>query len=137
MLRKIISLVTLICFISYLYGCSSVEVVQLNESNIDEFDYSDIVSVVTKDNKIYEFETNGLKPKPQITDSVLKGWLINEQFQGSYKIHEVEIPVDQLKTLQIKETNATTTLLAIACIGALVGVVILLIFEPQLGGVDF
>lgn len=121
MLRKKISLLTLICFITYLYGCSSIEVVELNDSNIEEFSDSDIVAVVTKDNKIYEFETSGVKPKPQIADSVLKGWVIGEQFRDAYKIYEMKLQISELKTLQIKETDATKTLLLM---GAVIGVLI-------------
>lgn len=137
MLRKIISIITLISFVSYLCGCSSIEVVQLNESNFDDFKDSNIVSVVTKDNKIYEFDYTGVRPKPQVSDSVLKAWVIGEHFNDSYTIHEIEIPVSQLKTLHIKEPDTTSTLLLIgAVLGASIAI-ILLTFEYNLnfGGV--
>lgn len=126
MLKKIISLVTLICFISYLYGCSSIEVIQLsNNSNFEDVKDSDIVSTVTKDNKIYEFETNGIKPKPQIAESVLVGWAKGPEYKNEYRIKEVQIPISDIKALQVEVTDETKTLLLI---GGVIGVLAAIVF---------
>lgn len=83
-------------FILYLYGCSSIEVVQLDENNFDDFKDSDIVSVAAIDNKIYEFETSGIKPKPEIKDSALIGWAKEMGFNKEYKINEFQIRIDNI-----------------------------------------
>lgn len=122
MLRKIISIITLISFVSYLCGCSSIEVVQLNESNFDDYRDSNIVSVVTKDNKIYEFDYTGVRPKPQIMDSLLVGWAISELESQSYKLKEVKVPVSEIKTYYIEEVDVLSGLLVIVGIISLVSI---------------
>lgn len=105
MFSKIITYVTLFCFVIYVYGCSSIEVVQLNESNFDDFKDSNIVSVVTKDNKLYEFDYTGVRPKPQIMDSLFVGWAISEQESQSYKLKEVKVPVSEISSMAIEKTD--------------------------------
>lgn len=129
MLKKIISLATLICFISYLYGCSSIEVIQLSNSNFEDVKDSDIVSTVTKDNKIYEFETNGIKPKPQIAESVLVGWAKGPEYKNEYRIKEVQIPISDIKALQVEVTDETKTLLLIGGVIGVLAAIVLLSFN--------
>jgi hypothetical protein len=126
MLRKIISLATLICFIFYLCGCSSIEVVNLCEGNIDKYKDSDIVASEMNANEIYEFETSDNKPKPEIRDSVLVGWAIGRQIGDSYEIKEAKIPISEIRTMWIKEPYEDMTDLLV-CGGIIVLSVIVMI----------
>src|SRR3989304_10500736 len=119
MSRRIITIITLMSFTFYLYGCSTIEVVNPSEKGIGYYKDSEITSVVTTDNKIYEFDLKGIKPKPQIIDSLLTGWAISKQLSDSYIIREVKVPVSEIKTLEIKESDVTNTLLLI---GGVIGV---------------
>lgn len=104
MLQRSITVFTLIIFILYLYGCSSIEVVQLNADNFDEIKDSEIVSAATKDYYLYEFDLTGIKPKPQIMDSLLVGCAISERERESYKLKEVKIPISEIRSMEIEET---------------------------------
>ena len=132
MSRKVISLVTLICFISYLYGCSSIEVIQLSNSNFEDVKDSDIVSVVTKDNKIYEFETNGIKPKPYLTNSLLIGWAKGPEHNNEYTIKEVKIPISGINALHVEETDETKTMLLIGGVIGVFAAIVLLTFDMNI-----
>lgn len=105
MSSRIITIITLVSFVLYLYGCSTIEVVDLSKNQIDEYKNSEITSIVTYDNKIYEFDTKGVKPKPQIIDSILIGWAISEQLNDSYKLQEVKIPITEIKSTEIQEVD--------------------------------
>lgn len=129
MLRKVISLVTLISFVLYLCGCSSIEVINLSERNVDEFKDSEIISVVTNDYQVYEFETKGIKPKPQITDSLLIGWAKGPEHNNEYRVKEVQIAISGIKTLHIEETDETKTLLLIVGVIGVLAAIVLLSFN--------
>lgn len=116
-------------FTFYLYGCSTIEVVNPSEKGIGYYKDSEITSVVTTDNKIYEFDLKGIKPKPQIIDSLLTGWAISKQLSDSYIIREVKVPVSEIKTLEIKESDVTNTLLLIGGVIGVLVAIFLLTFE--------
>lgn len=122
MSKRIFTIITLMSFILYLYGCSSSEVVQLHDSNIEEIKNSEIFSVVTKDYDIYEFDNRGYKPKPEFRDSVLVGWAIVKQNIDSYNLREVILPVKNINTLSVKMTDESITPLTILVGLALFGV---------------
>ena len=73
MLKRTITIFSEICFIVNLYGCYTVQSVDMNSESIENYKESEIVTIVTKDYEIYEFERSDLKPKPQILDSMLTG----------------------------------------------------------------
>ena len=127
MLKRTITIITLVSFVLYLYGCSSssVVVVEFNNKQIDEYKDSKIKSIVTTDNKIYEFDPKGVKPKPEIVDSLLIGWAIVTKFEDDYTLGEVKIPLSEIKALSLEELDVTKGILSI--IGVTVGVVVVLI----------
>jgi len=129
MSSRIITIITLVSFVFYLYGCSTIEVVDLSKNQIDEYKDSEITSIVTYDNKVYEFDPKDIKPKPQIIDSLLTGWAISKQLSDSYILREVKVPVSEIKTLEIKESDVTNTLLLIGGVIGVLVAIFLLTFE--------
>jgi hypothetical protein len=126
MLNRFITFVTLVSFISYLCGCSSIEVVDLSTNPIDEYKDSKITAIITHDNKIYEFDTKGVKARPQIIDSLLIGWAIGIKYEHDYTLREFKIPVAEIKTLYIEEVDVVKGSLSIIGIAAgFVGILIL------------
>jgi len=121
MLKKAIALITLISFIIYLYGCSTIEVVGPSEKGIEYYKDSKIISIVTSDNKVYEFDTKEVKPKPQIVDSLLIGWAIVTKFENEYTLREVKIPVSEIKVLSVEEVDVAKGIVSL--IGVAVGLV--------------
>lgn len=122
MLKKAITLTTLISFIIYAIGCSAIEVVQLNESRFDDVKDSNIVSVVTMDYKIYEFDTKGIKPKPEINDSVLIGWAVATKYKDDYTLREIKIPLNEIKSFSVEKVDAPMGILTT------IGVAVAIIF---------
>ncbi len=122
MLKKAITLTTLISFIIYAIGCSAIEAVQLNESRFDDVEDSNIVSVVTMDYKIYEFDTKGIKPKPEINDSVLIGWVVSTQNKDDYTLREIKIPLNEIKSFSVEKVDAPMGILTT------IGVAVAIIF---------
>lgn len=124
MFKRTITILTLVSFVLYLYGCSSssVVVVEFNNKQIDEYKDSKITSLVTYDNKIYEFDPKGVKPKPEIVDSLMIGWAIVTKYENDYTLKEVKIPVSEIKTLSVEELDVTKGILSM--IGVTVGVVV-------------
>lgn len=105
MLNRFITFLTLVSFIYYLYGCSSIAVVDLTKNQIDDYKDSEITSIVTNDNKIYEFDTNGIKPKPQVIDSLLVGCVGGAKYENEYTLREVKIPVAEIKTIYVEKSG--------------------------------
>jgi len=122
MFKRTITILTLLSFILYLYGCSSIAVVDLSKNQIDEYKDSEITSIVTYDNKIYEFDTKGIKPKPQVIDSLLIGWVVGAKYENEYTLREVKIPLAEIKTLSIEEVDVLNAALVIFGILGLLGI---------------
>jgi hypothetical protein len=100
-------------FVLYLYGCSSITAVDLSKNQIDDYKDSEITSIVTYDNKIYEFDTKGVKPRPQIIDSLLVGWAVGAKYENEYSLREVKIPLTEIKTMSIEEVDVLNGALVI------------------------
>ena len=116
-------------FTFYLYGCSTIEVVNPSEKGIGYYKDSEITSVVTTDNKIYEFDLKGIKPKPQIIDSLLTGWAISKQLSESYKLREIKVPINEIKLLELDKFDVTSTLLLMGGVIVTLVVIFLLTFD--------
>jgi hypothetical protein len=130
MLKRAIITGTLFSFILNLYGCYTITSVVMNSESIENYKESEIVTIVTKDYEIYEFERSELKPKPQILDSMLTGWIKKTRPDKSYTFNEVGIPVKRIKTLFVEEKNTGVVWLMI---GATVGLLAIFILTADHG----
>ena len=135
MLKRAIITGTLFSFILNLYGCYAITSVDMNSEPIENYKESEIVTIVTKDYEIYEFERSDLKPKPQISDSMLTGWIKKTRPDKSYTLNEVGIPVSSIKTLFVEEKNTGVIWLMIGATVGLLGIFILSA-DHDIGAID-
>lgn len=109
MLKRAITIVTLIGFIFYLYGCS--QSLEITKNQVEEYKDYEIKSIVTNEDTEYKFEKTDLYPEPEINDSLLFGW-VKESFEKNvYTIKELKIPISQIRTLNVEKFDAEKTCL--------------------------
>jgi len=114
-LTRTITVLTLVSFILYLYGCYSISTVELSINNLEEVQDSEILAAVSTNYEIFQFERSDLKPKPRIVDSTLIGWTKTIHADKSYSLKEVHIPISNVKIISFEEKNVA--------VGLIVGVV--------------
>ena len=122
MLKRIITILTLLSFIFYVYGCYSISSLDVGEENIEYLKEDEITSVITKECELFEFVISESWPGPQITDSTLTGWIKTFQEDSSYKMKKILIPLSDIKTIYYEKDN--TLLYA----GLTVGIICLGVF---------
>ncbi len=110
MSKRIIATLTLISFIFYIYGCYTITPAEISDDNIKELKESEIISVISKDYEVYEFERGESQPKPQIMDSTLIGWIKTKLEDDSYTTKEVQVTLSNIKTIYYEENNTELVL---------------------------
>jgi len=121
--KRIISMITLTFYVLFLYGCYTIDSLEMSDANLENFDGDRIISIITNDSIIYEFENNEFKPKPYIADSTLIGWIKTESMGDPLDVEEVQIPISEIKTLNF-ENNKTTYVISL--LGGIIGVAIII-----------
>ena len=121
--KRIISMITLTFYVLFLYGCYTIDSLEMSDDNLENFDGDRIISIITNDSIIYEFENNEFKPKPYIADSTLIGWIKTESMGDPLDVEEVQIPISEIKTLNF-ENNKTTYVISL--LGGIIGVAIII-----------
>ena len=107
MLKKAITLITLISFIIYLYGCSHS--LGIPKEQVEEYKDWEITGVTTIDGKHFKFEKF---PQSQIEDSLLVGWVKESNEKKSYTMKERRIPISQIQTVYVEKIDVTNSCLA-------------------------
>ena len=97
-------MITLTFYVLFLYGCYTIDSLEMSDANLENFDGDRIISIITNDSIIYEFENNEFKPKPYIADSTLIGWIKTESMGDPLDVEEVQIPISEIKTLNFETT---------------------------------
>ena len=121
--KRIISMITLTFYVLFLYGCYTIDSLEMSDANLENFDGDRIISIITNDSIIYEFENNEFKPKPYIADSTLIGWIKTESMGDPLDVEEVQIPISEIKTLNF-ENNKTTYVISL--LGGIIGVAVII-----------
>ena len=122
LLKKIITILTLISFFIYLAGCYSKQWMPREEFELSHSEYT-IVKVVTVDGEVIKFMTSPKRTitspdgvrfqiklkdwkKPALNDDRIEGFMIDETFKV--------ILLSQVKTVYVKKFSPDLTAVAIA-----------------------
>lgn len=112
MLKRTITIITLISFVFYLYGCSTTW--EIPNDGKEEYKDYDIKSVVTVEGKAYEFISSKNYNPAYISDSLVIGYVQEEKGNNLFSIRKIQIPISQVQTFYVDKFDFGK-----ACFGSL------------------
>ena len=125
MLKRVITIVTLISFMFHIAGCYTSEAIPIFQMDKYRDEVFNIKSIETFEGKLYEFTSTEWHPSAKMIDSLIVGW-IKEYSPNGLRLHEIKIPLSKIKTLNVEKFDAGNTCLFSVGSFAIVGIILLI-----------
>ena len=115
MLKNKIAIITLLCFVFHLYGCSST--VEVTRDQLELFKDKEIKQIVTVNSEVYEFVSSKWHSPAQLIDSLVVGWIKESAENGSGDFKKLIIPLSEVQKLYVLQVDESGTCLAGTILG--------------------